>query len=57
MPVGAVLEGGYNLEALAASVVATLEVLGADDPGVPRSVERDALVDAAASTVGAYWSL
>ncbi len=57
VPVGAVLEGGYNLEALAASVVATLEVLGAEDAGVPRSVERDALVDAAASTVGAYWSL
>jgi acetoin utilization deacetylase AcuC-like enzyme len=57
VPVGAVLEGGYNLEALAGSVVATLEVLGADDAGVPRSVERDALVDAAASAIGAYWSL
>ena len=52
-----VLEGGYDLRRAGRLGGATLEVLGADDPGGPRSVERDALVDAAASTVGAYWSL
>jgi acetoin utilization deacetylase AcuC-like enzyme len=57
VPIGAVLEGGYDLEGLSSSVVATLETLGADDSGAPRSVERDALVEAAASTVGRYWNL
>ena len=34
VPVGLVLEGGYGLDALAASVVATMEVLAADASGV-----------------------
>ena len=32
MPVGAVLEGGYDLRALAASTAATLRVLTAPEP-------------------------
>ena len=36
VPVGVVLEGGYDLEALAESTVATLEVLGAEDPRTAR---------------------
>jgi acetoin utilization deacetylase AcuC-like enzyme len=35
VPVGAVLEGGYDLGALARSVAATLEVLGAPEPPPP----------------------
>jgi acetoin utilization deacetylase AcuC-like enzyme len=55
VPVGAVLEGGYELEALAASVTATMEVLA--DGGAPRSVERHPLARAAAETLGRYWEL
>ena len=53
-PVGAVLEGGYDLDALAASVVATMEGLvdgGDDTPGVAPSP----LVAAAAEQVGRFW--
>ena len=42
VPVGVVLEGGYDLEALVASVVATLEAFSSDDGEAPRSVEREA---------------
>jgi acetoin utilization deacetylase AcuC-like enzyme len=35
VPIGGVLEGGYNLTALARSVAATLEVLGAAEPPGP----------------------
>jgi acetoin utilization deacetylase AcuC-like enzyme len=54
-PVGAVLEGGYDLGALAASVAATLEAFsaGGDAPGS----EADAVTERAASVVGRYWSL
>jgi len=55
VPVGAVLEGGYDLEALAASVATTMEVLA--DGGRPRSVDRHRLTDAAAETLGRYWGL
>ena len=56
VPVGAVLEGGYDLGALAESVVATLESLsqGVDPPG---EVERDELSERAASVIGRYWRL
>jgi acetoin utilization deacetylase AcuC-like enzyme len=57
VPIGAVLEGGYDLEALSSSVVATLQTLGAEAVDDPRPVERDALVEAAAATVGRYWAL
>ncbi len=39
-PVLVVLEGGYDLGALSASVAATLEALGGSDP--PREAPRDA---------------
>ena len=56
-PIGLVLEGGYDLEALSSSVVATLESLAADGAEPPRSVERTPLVEAAAQTLGLYWRL
>jgi acetoin utilization deacetylase AcuC-like enzyme len=55
VPVGAVLEGGYNLDALAASVAATLEALG-DSAGV-EPVAADAHTAHAASVIGQYWPL
>jgi acetoin utilization deacetylase AcuC-like enzyme len=55
VPVGAVLEGGYDLTALADSVAATLEGLLAT--GEPRSVPADALTTAAAEQLRRYWKL
>jgi acetoin utilization deacetylase AcuC-like enzyme len=54
-PVGAVLEGGYDLGALASSVAATMEGLAED--GRPGSVARDAIADRAVEQVGRYWEL
>ena len=54
-PVGAVLEGGYDLGALAASVVATLRALAGE--GDPPSFGRDALTDRAVAQVSRYWQL
>jgi acetoin utilization deacetylase AcuC-like enzyme len=56
VPVGVVLEGGYDLEALAASVVTTLQTLsnGAEPP---RSVDTTTLSERAASELGRYWRL
>ena len=54
-PVGVVLEGGYALEALAASVAATLEALTGDEP--PELVAPDFLTARAASYIGHYWTL
>jgi acetoin utilization deacetylase AcuC-like enzyme len=54
-PVGAVLEGGYDLSALARSSAATLEALAAG--GAPRSSERHPLADRAADQLAAYWPL
>jgi acetoin utilization deacetylase AcuC-like enzyme len=56
VPVGVVLEGGYDLEALASSVVATLAALS-DGNEAPRSVGRDSLSERAASALGRYWRL
>ena len=55
-PVGAVLEGGYDLESLAASVAATMEGL---EPGggAAGSVQADPITRAAAEQVGRYWKL
>jgi acetoin utilization deacetylase AcuC-like enzyme len=53
VPVGAVLEGGYDLAALASSVVATMEALA--EGGEARSVEPDRLTRAAAEQVARYW--
>jgi acetoin utilization deacetylase AcuC-like enzyme len=54
-PVGAVLEGGYALDALAASVCAAMQALVSDDP--PDSVAPDFLTSRAASYVGHHWGL
>ena len=54
-PVGAVLEGGYDLGALAASTAATLEALAAG--GAPPVVDRHPLAEAAAGIVGRHWPL
>jgi acetoin utilization deacetylase AcuC-like enzyme len=53
VPLGAVLEGGYDLDALASSVTATLAALASDDE--PRSVEPDALTQRAASRLASWW--
>jgi acetoin utilization deacetylase AcuC-like enzyme len=55
VPVGAVLEGGYDLGALSASVIATMEAIA--DGGEPPRVERHPLADVASEVVGRYWSL
>ncbi|MDQ4071695.1 MAG: histone deacetylase [Actinomycetota bacterium] len=54
-PVGAVLEGGYDPEALAASVAATLPALA--EGGEPRSVERESITERAAEQIGRFWTL
>jgi acetoin utilization deacetylase AcuC-like enzyme len=55
IPVGVVLEGGYDLEALAGSVATTMEALA--DAGAPPLVDRHPLAEAAAGTLGRYWEL
>ena len=55
-PVGCVLEGGYDLDALAGSVAATMEVL-AGDGAAPGAHPRGPLVETAAEAVGRYWDL
>ena len=57
VPFGAVLEGGYDLDALAASVAATLEAFGAGNGGPPESVERDEITARAAEVAGRYWQV
>jgi acetoin utilization deacetylase AcuC-like enzyme len=54
-PVGYVLEGGYDLDALASSTAASLEVLVAG--GEPGSHPRGALVEQAVAVAGNYWEL
>ena len=54
-PVGALLEGGYDLDALADSVAATMEAL--EEGGEPGSVARHELTEKAAEQVGRYWDL
>ena len=55
-PVGAVLEGGYDLRALAGGVAATMEALvGGDEP--PPDVARHPLAEAASGQLGRYWDL
>jgi acetoin utilization deacetylase AcuC-like enzyme len=57
VPIGVVLEGGYDLQALSSSVVETLSTLGADGSEAPRSVGRTPLVEAAVSVLRQYWKL
>ena len=54
-PVGAVLEGGYDLTALACSVAASLAAFR--DGGTPRSVEPHPVALRAAEQVGRHWPL
>ncbi len=54
-PVGAVLEGGYDLKALSTSVAATMEAL--DAGGEPSPVEADDNTRRAAAEVGRHWPL
>jgi acetoin utilization deacetylase AcuC-like enzyme len=54
-PAGAVLEGGYDLGALSASVAATMEALARG--GEPPAVEPDEVTRAAADAVGRRWGL
>jgi acetoin utilization deacetylase AcuC-like enzyme len=54
-PVGYVLEGGYDLDALAGSVAASMEALA--EGGEPGSHHRGALVERAAEVVGRRWEL
>lgn len=54
-PVGAVLEGGYALDALASSVCATMEALAGDEPA--DSVAPDFFTCLAASHIGFHWRL
>jgi acetoin utilization deacetylase AcuC-like enzyme len=54
-PVGAVLEGGYDLKALAASTAATLEALR--DGGEPPSVAPHPLAARAAEHLARWWPL
>ncbi|MEA2404363.1 MAG: hypothetical protein QOE08_1010 [Thermoleophilaceae bacterium] len=54
-PVGLVLEGGYDLDALARSVAATLAALA--EGGTPRSVEPDEIALQAAGFLSRWWPL
>jgi acetoin utilization deacetylase AcuC-like enzyme len=55
VPVGAVLEGGYDLAALASSCAASLEALR--DGGAPASVDVHPVAVEAARTLGRWWPL
>jgi acetoin utilization deacetylase AcuC-like enzyme len=54
-PVGAVLEGGYDLDALASSCATSLEALR--DGGEPEPVEPHPLAVEAARVLGRWWEL
>jgi acetoin utilization deacetylase AcuC-like enzyme len=62
VPLGVVLEGGYNREVLAECVCATLEVLGGESQPAPASQARadhrpDAITARAIAEVGRHWAL
>ena len=56
-PLGLVLEGGYDLGALAGSMEALMPVLVADATPAAREVERDPLADAAVERLAPWWTL
>ena len=56
VPFGAVLEGGYDLDALAASVAATLEAF-ADEDAEPEPFAADEVTLHHAGTVKQYWPI
>jgi len=53
VPIGLVLEGGYDLDALASSVVAVIEALGDESP--PCSVAPDERTARYSQAVGRFW--
>ena len=55
-PVGALLEGGYDLDALAGAVAETMAALNGDG-APPAEVARHPLADEAAEVLGPYWDL
>ena len=55
VPVGAVLEGGYDLDALAESLAATMEALR--DGGEPAGYPPNALTERASEQARRFWSL
>ena len=55
VPFGALLEGGYDLEALAASVAATLAAFG--DGTEPEHHEPDGVTARAVAAIGRWWPL
>ena len=56
VPLGFVLEGGYDVDALARSVVRTLEVAGADDvPPPDPSLELHPLAESATARLSGRW--
>jgi len=54
-PIGTVLEGGYELGALARSVLATLDALGADSPAAVESLPLHPLTAEARDRAARYW--
>jgi acetoin utilization deacetylase AcuC-like enzyme len=57
VPVGATLEGGYDLDALARSTAATLEVLASENSAAPRAFDGTARTEEAARVLGRFWDL
>jgi acetoin utilization deacetylase AcuC-like enzyme len=55
IPLGIVLEGGYDLGALARGVVLTLEVAGSPDPPAPPQPALHPLAARAAERLASYW--
>ena len=56
VPLGIVLEGGYDLGALSRCVAITLEVAGAEDPPTPPDVDVHPLAQRAAERLAeSYW--
>jgi acetoin utilization deacetylase AcuC-like enzyme len=56
VPFGATLEGGYDLDALAASVAATLEAF-ADESAEPEEFATDEATERSLGVVSRYWPL
>jgi acetoin utilization deacetylase AcuC-like enzyme len=56
VPLGAVLEGGYEPAALARCVRETLAALGGDEPALSAAPEA-LLTSRAAAHIGHYWPL
>jgi acetoin utilization deacetylase AcuC-like enzyme len=55
IPLGLVLEGGYDLDALSRSVVATLEAIGSAQPPAPPAVAIEPLALRAQERLAVYW--